>query len=149
MKYKNVILSMLLIKGKAFKNYYIDTKTNNKIHYNKIHYNKIHYNKIHYNKIHYNNINNNINNNNAKKNIAESIILTSLITKQSLDIANNVFIPIPEGRRLVNTILFTSMTGLIINTHEDIKTIYTPVEPKPPSPRVVNPSSSIESTIIT
>ena len=134
MKYKNVILSMLLIKGKAFKNYYIDTKTNNKIHYNKIHYN---------------NINNNINNNNAKKNIAESIILTSLITKQSLDIANNVFIPIPEGRRLVNTILFTSMTGLIINTHEDIKTIYTPVEPKPPSPRVVNPSSSIESTIIT
>ena len=140
MKYKNVILSMLLIKGKAFKNYYIDTKTNNKIHYNKIHYNKIHYNKIHYN-------NNNINN--AKKNIAESIILTSLITKQSLDIANNVFIPIPEGRRLVNTILFTSMTGLIINTHEDIKTIYTPVEPKPPSPRVVNPSSSIESTIIT
>ena len=123
MKYKNVILSMLLIKGKAFKNYYINTKTNNKIH------------------------NNNINN--AKKNIAESIILTSLITKQSLDIANNVFIPIPEGRRLVNTILFTSMTGLIINTHEDIKTIYTPVEPKPPSPRVVNPSSSIESTIIT
>ena len=139
MKYKNVILSMLLIKGKAFKNYYIDTKTNNKIHYNKIHYNKIHYNKIHYN-------NNNINN--AKKNIAESIILTSLITKQSLDIANNVFIPIPEGRRLVNTILFTSMTGLIINTHEDFKTIYAPVDPKPPSPRVVNPSSSTESTRI-
>ena len=133
MKYKNVILSMLLVKGKAFKNYYINTKTNNKIHYN--------------------NINNNINN--AKKNIAESIILTSLITKQSLDIANNVFIPIPEGRRLVNTILFTSMTGLIINTHEDIKTLYkpaqryyTPVDPKPPSPRVVNPSSSTESTRI-
>ena len=126
MKYKNVILSMLLVKGKAFKNYYINTKTNNKIHYN--------------------NINNNINN--AKKNIAESIILTSLITKQSLDIANNVFIPIPEGRRLVNTILFTSMTGLIINTHEDFKTIYTPVDPKPPSPRVVNPSSSTESTRI-
>ena len=119
MKYKNLILSVLLVKGKAFKNYYINTKTNNKIH------------------------------NNAKKNIAESIILTSLITKQSLDIANNVFIPIPEGRRLVNTILFTSMTGLIINTHEDIKTIYTPVDPKPPSPRVVNPSSSTESTIIT
>ena len=123
MNYKNLILSMLLVKGKAFKNYYINTKTNNKIHYNNI--------------------------NNAKKNIAESIILTSLITKQSLDIANNIFIPIPEGRRLVNTILFTSITGLIINTHEDIKTIYTPVDPKPPSPRVVNPSSSIESTIIT
>ena len=123
MNYKNLILSMLLVKGKAFKNYYINKKTNNKIHYNNI--------------------------NNAKKNIAESIILTSLITKQSLDIANNIFIPIPEGRRLVNTILFTSITGLIINTHEDIKTIYTPVDPKPPSPRVVNPSSSIESTIIT
>ncbi len=123
MKYKNLILSMLLLKGKAFKNYYVNTKIDNKKHCNKI--------------------------NNAKKNIAESIILTSLITKQSLDIANNVFIPIPEGRRLVNTILFTSMTGLIINIHEDIKTIYTPVDPKPPSPRVVNPRSSIESTMIT
>ena len=135
MKYKNLILSMLLVKGEAFKNYYINTKTNNKIINNKIN------NKIN------NNINNNINN--AKKNIAGSIILTSLVTKQSIDLANSVFIPIPEGRRLVNTILFTSMTGLLINIHDDLKTVYTPVDPNPPSPRLVNPSSSIESTMIT
>lgn len=127
MKYKNLILSILLVKGKAFKNYYVNTKTNNKIHNN--------------------NINKNINN--AKKNIAESLLITSIMTKQSIDIANKVFIPIPESRRLINTILFTSMTGLIINIHDDLKTVYTPVEPNPPSPRDVNPSSSTESTRIT
>ena len=123
MKYKNLILTMLLVKGKAFKNYYVNTKIDNKKHCNKI--------------------------NNAKKNIAESLLITSIMTKQSIDIANKVFIPIPESRRLINTILFTSMTGLIINIHDDLKTVYTPVEPNPPSPRDVNPSSSTESTRIT
>ena len=123
MKYKNLILTMLLVKGKAFKNYYVNTKIDNKKHCNKI--------------------------NNAKKNIAESLLITSIMTKQSIDIANKVFIPIPESRRLINTILFTSMTGLIVNIHDDLKTVYTPVEPNPPSPRDVNPSSSTESTRIT
>tara|TARA_B100000941_G_C27979635_1_gene290372 strand:+ start:31 stop:408 length:378 start_codon:yes stop_codon:yes gene_type:complete len=125
MKYKNLLLSMLLVKGKAFKNYYIDTKTNNKININ---------------------ANNKIN---SKKNIAKSVILTTLTTKQAIDIANKVFIPIPESRRLINSILFTSITSLLINTHEDFKNIYTPVEPKPPLPRIVSPSSSTESTSIT
>ena len=120
MKYKNLIILALLIKNKI-----IISAFNNKININ---------------------ANNKIN---SKKNIAKSVILTTLTTKQAIDIANKVFIPIPESRRLINSILFASITSLLINTHEDFKNIYTPVEPKPPLPRIVSPSSSTESTSIT